>query len=80
MVGPGHTFAQPADAINRAVACWDLSHLHEFELPDGRRIGFPDDKFASELSWERPNSANDKSRWHPVRREQGTHRSESGSY
>jgi hypothetical protein len=21
---------------------WELSHLHEFELPDGRRIRFPD--------------------------------------
>ncbi len=30
----------------------DLSHLHQFELADGRRIGFPNDDFAPELSWE----------------------------
>jgi Plasmid pRiA4b ORF-3-like protein len=52
IVGPGHTFAQLADAINQAFARWDLSHLHEFELADGRRIGFPDDEFAPELVWE----------------------------
>jgi Plasmid pRiA4b ORF-3-like protein len=52
MVGPGHTFAQLADAINQAFARWDLSHLHEFELADGRRIGFPDDESAPEPAWE----------------------------
>jgi hypothetical protein len=52
ILGPGHTFAQLADAINQAFARWDLSHLHEFELADGRRIGFPDDEFAPELVWE----------------------------
>jgi hypothetical protein len=44
-VGPSHTFAQLADTIDTidtAFARWELSHLHEFELPDGRRIGFPD--------------------------------------
>jgi Plasmid pRiA4b ORF-3-like protein len=40
IVGPAHTFAALADAINAAFARWDLSHLHEFELADGRRIGF----------------------------------------
>ena len=30
---------------------WDLSHLHEFELADGRLIGFPDDSFAPEVVW-----------------------------
>jgi hypothetical protein len=42
IVGPGHTFSALADAINQAFARWDLSHLHEFELSDGRRIGFVD--------------------------------------
>ena len=52
IVGPRHTFAQLADAINAAFARWDLPHLHEFELSDGRRIGFPDDEYAPELIWE----------------------------
>jgi len=51
IVGPSHTFEQLAEAINAAFARWDLSHLHEFELADGRRIGFPDDEFAAELVW-----------------------------
>ena len=51
MVGPGHTFEQLAVAINAAFARWDLSHLHEFELADGRRIGFPDDEYAPDLVW-----------------------------
>jgi Plasmid pRiA4b ORF-3-like protein len=52
IVGPSHTFEQFADAINQAFARWDLSHLHEFELSDGRRIGFPSDDFAPEMTWE----------------------------
>jgi hypothetical protein len=52
IVGPAHTFEQLAEAINQAFARWDLSHLHEFELADGRRIGFPDDGFGDELAWE----------------------------
>lgn len=52
IVGPGHSFAQLAEAIDTAFARWDLSHLHEFELPDGRRVGFPDDGFAPEVVWE----------------------------
>ena len=51
LVGPSHTFEQLAQAIDAAFARWDLSHLHEFELGDGRRIGFPDDEFAPELEW-----------------------------
>lgn len=50
--GPGHSFGQLADSINAAFARWDLSHLHAFELRDGRRIGFPSDDFAPDLSWE----------------------------
>src|SRR5919198_5850986 len=42
IVGPSHTFAGLADAINQAFARWDRSHLHEFELAGGRRIGFVD--------------------------------------
>jgi hypothetical protein len=42
IVGPSHSFLALADAINQAFARWDLSHLHEFELAGGRRIGFVD--------------------------------------
>jgi hypothetical protein len=38
LVGSAHTFAEIAGAIDRAFARWDLSHLHEFRLPDGRRL------------------------------------------
>jgi hypothetical protein len=51
IVGPSHTFEQLAQAIDQAFARWDFSHLHEFELADGRRIGFPDEEFAPELVW-----------------------------
>src|SRR5580704_5814097 len=51
IVGPGHTFEQFANAINAAFARWDLSHLHQFELGDGRLIGYPDDNFAPDLEW-----------------------------
>lgn len=42
IVGPKHSFAKLAAAIDAAFARWDLSHVHVFELGDGRRIGFPD--------------------------------------
>lgn len=42
IVGPAHSFLGLADSINQGFARWDLSHLHEFELADGRRIGFVD--------------------------------------
>lgn len=48
LVGPRHTFADLADAIDTAFARWDLSHLHVFELADGRRIGFPDEELEYE--------------------------------
>ena len=51
IVGPGQTFEQFADAINSAFARWDRAHLHEFELPDGRKIGYPDDEYAPDLVW-----------------------------
>ena len=37
-----HSYAQLATAIDDAFARWDRSHLHEFELADGTRIGKPD--------------------------------------
>jgi hypothetical protein len=39
---PSHSFAQFAEAIDVAFARWDFSHLHVFELPDGREVGFAD--------------------------------------
>ena len=42
VVGPAHTFWALAEAINAAFARWDLSHMYEFELEGGRRIGFVD--------------------------------------
>ena len=51
LVGPSHTFEQFAEAIDAAFARWDLSHLHNFELKDGRLIGYPDDSFAPDLVW-----------------------------
>jgi Plasmid pRiA4b ORF-3-like protein len=42
MVGPQHTFADLAEAIDAAFARWDLSHLHMFELADGRRVSAAD--------------------------------------
>jgi hypothetical protein len=51
ILAPGHTFEQFAQAIDAAFARWDLSHLHEFELADGRKIGYPDDEFAPDLVW-----------------------------
>jgi hypothetical protein len=37
-----HSFGQLASAIDDAFARWDRSHLHEFELADGTRIGMND--------------------------------------
>jgi len=37
-----HTFMQLATAIDDAFARWDRSHLQQFELADGTRIGEPD--------------------------------------
>ncbi len=52
IVGPSHSFEQLAETINQAFGRWDLSHLHEFKLSDGRRIGFPGDDFAPATAWE----------------------------
>jgi hypothetical protein len=51
LVGSSHSFEQFAEAIDAAFARWDLSHLHNFELGDGRLIGYPDDSFAPEMVW-----------------------------
>lgn len=51
IVGPAHTFEQLAHAINAGFARWDLSHIHQFELADGRLIGYPDDEYAPDLVW-----------------------------
>ena len=37
-----HSFGLLAAAIEDAFARWDRSHLHEFELKDGTRIGIAD--------------------------------------
>jgi len=39
LVSEAHMFADLAAAINGAFARWDVSHLHEFQLDDGMRIG-----------------------------------------
>ncbi|CAM4177646.1 IS1096 element passenger TnpR family protein [Janibacter anophelis] len=49
-VGPDHTFAQLAAAINDAFARWDRSHLSEFTLSDGRLV--TDVETGEELSEE----------------------------
>lgn len=41
-VGPSHTFAQLAEAINDAFARWDRAHLSMFTLADGRTITDPE--------------------------------------
>lgn len=51
LVGPSHSFEQFAEAIDTAFARWDVSHLHTFELADGRQIGYPDDSFGADLVW-----------------------------
>lgn len=51
IVGPSHSFAAYAEAIDVAFARWDLLHLHSFEFADGRVIGYPGDSFGPELVW-----------------------------
>ena len=51
IVSPSHTFEELAEAINSAFSRWDRSHLHEFELADGRLIGYPDDTFEPDVVW-----------------------------
>lgn len=42
LISSEKTFADLAAAVDRAFARWDLSHLHEFRLLDGRRIVMQD--------------------------------------
>lgn len=49
LVSDLHTFAYLAAAIDRAFARWDLSHLHECRLRDGRRVGMADPDDVAEL-------------------------------
>jgi pRiA4b ORF-3-like protein len=48
-----HSFAQLATAIDHAFARWDISHVHEFQLPDGTKIGRPDPDSEDEVIDER---------------------------
>ncbi|MCZ0912379.1 UPF0158 family protein [Gordonia amicalis] len=41
-VGPSHTFADLANAVNTAFARWDLAHLSMFTLDDGRVVTDPE--------------------------------------
>jgi len=47
-VGPTHTFADLARAVDNAFARWDLSHLSLFTLADGRVVTDPE--FGAELA------------------------------
>lgn len=49
LVGPGHSFDDLGRAIDAAYARWDPGHLSEFELADGRRIGYADAEDAEVL-------------------------------
>lgn len=53
LVGSRHSFGDLADAINLHFGRWDRSHLHEFRLTDGRKIGFPDPDAPDTLDQER---------------------------
>lgn len=44
LVSSAHTFAEIATAIDRAFARWDIAHLHEFQLADGKRVVGADDE------------------------------------
>jgi hypothetical protein len=54
LINDRHTFEDIARAIDRAFARWDLSHLHEFGLLDGRRIAMEDANESAEMSGEQP--------------------------
>lgn len=53
LVGPSHSFADLAATIDIAFARWDPAHLHLFQLPDGRDVGYPDDEEPGWLDHER---------------------------
>jgi hypothetical protein len=45
VVGPAHTFAELAEAIDDAFARWDRAHLSEFTLADGRLVGWSNSEY-----------------------------------
>lgn len=47
-----HSFADLGAAIDDAFARWDRSHLYEFELADGTRIGMPDPEWQDDEPME----------------------------
>jgi Plasmid pRiA4b ORF-3-like protein len=49
LVGPRDTFADLAEAIDSAFARWDRSHLHVFELTDGRRVSTDPDQWDEDI-------------------------------
>lgn len=49
LVGPGHTFEDLAESIEASFGRWDQSHVREFELPNGRRVGPTDEDADPEL-------------------------------
>lgn len=53
VAAPNHSFAQLATAIDSAFARWDISHIHQFELSDGTKIGRPDPDFEEDIVDER---------------------------
>ena len=52
LVGPLHTFGELAEAIDAAFARWDLSHLHMFELNDGRMVSGDVEEWNEEIDDE----------------------------
>ena len=49
IAAPHHTLAELSEAIDLAFARWDLSHLHQFKLADGRRAMPEGDEFDSSV-------------------------------
>jgi hypothetical protein len=70
IVGPRHTFADLAAALDQAFARWDLSHTHLFELPDGRLLGEAspewDQKVLDETSLTVASTVKDEDRFYYV--------------
>jgi hypothetical protein len=50
IASPSHTLADFAEAIDLAFARWDHSHLHLFELNDGRRFMLGGSEFEPEVT------------------------------
>ena len=49
IASPRHSLAQLAESIDLAFARWDHSHLHAFELADGRRYMLGGSEFEPEV-------------------------------